>query len=179
MKQMTLIFLASIAAFSMMSNPAYAHCPLCAGAVGMVAASAKYYGMDASIVGLFGGAFAVSTGILFAQKVKKRYVDFQFPAIVLLSFILTIIPLAFIRTEDIFIPLLLFGETGAVFNRIYWIDKLVFGALISLPVTLLAFWLHNYAKKVNGRVLFPYQGIAFTLALLSIAGLSLYLAIGG
>lgn len=179
MKKMAIIFLASVAMLSIGSAPVHAHCPLCAGAVGMVAASAKYYGLDASIVGLFGGAFAVSTGVFFAQKVKKQYIRLQFPAIVLASFILTVIPLLLIKSEDMVLPLRLFGETGSVLNRVYWMDKLVFGALIALPVTLLAFWLHDYTKKVRGRVLFPYQGIVFTLAVLSIAGLGLYLATGG
>ncbi len=179
MKQMLIIFLATIAMLSMDSAPVYAHCPLCAGAVGMVAASAKYYGLDASIVGLFGGAFGIATGLMFAQKMKREYLRFQFPAIVLASFILTVIPLLLIKSEDVVLPLRLFGETGSMFNKIYWMDKLVFGALISLPVSILAFWLHNYVKKANGRVLFPYQGIVFTLVLLSITGLGLYLVTGG
>ena len=51
----------------------YAHCPLCTGAVGAAAVTANYYGLDNSIIGIFIGAFAISTGLWFGLKVKKKY----------------------------------------------------------------------------------------------------------
>ena len=63
-----------------------AHCPLCTAAVGAAAVSAKYYGLDSSIIGLLIGAFGVSTGLWAGLKVKKQYFKAQLPVIVVASF---------------------------------------------------------------------------------------------
>src|SRR3989344_6151701 len=88
--------LVALIAFFMLSAAApiaYAHCPLCTAAVGAAAVSAKYYGMDISIIGLMIGAFGISTGLWFGLKLKKQFFKFQLPVIVLLSFLLTVLPL--------------------------------------------------------------------------------------
>ncbi len=157
----------------------YAHCPLCTAAVGAAAVSAKYLGLDTSIIGLFIGAFAIVTGIFIGLKIKK-YFKFQLPLIVLASFLLTVIPiLTTIKGDIIFLPMLLFGSSGSIFNKIYFIDKMLIGSVIGAIVSLLGYWLHNYIKKAKGKVLFPYQGIAFTLGLLIIAGGILFFSFGG
>src|SRR3989338_5903211 len=54
------------------SLTAFAHCPVCtAAAVGAVAAS-RYYGVNDSIVGVFIGALALSTGLWANNAMKKR-----------------------------------------------------------------------------------------------------------
>ena len=153
---------------------ALAHCPLCTGAVVVAAASAKYYGLDVSIVGLFVGAFAISMGLWIGRKMKKQYVRFQTGLITLLSFVLTVAPLFALKNEQVYIPVLLFGASGSLFNKIYWIDKLFSGSVLGAVITLGAFWLHMKIKTVRGKVLFPFQGIAMTLVLLIIAGVVLY-----
>ena len=63
--------------------------------------------------------------------------------------------------------MLLFGEPGSLFNKIYWIDRLIFGSIIGAAITSTAYALHGYIKKSNdNKVLFPFQGIALTLILL-------------
>jgi hypothetical protein len=160
------------------ATPVYAHCPLCTGAVGIVAVSMQYYGIDTSVIGMFIGAFAISTGLWFGRKIKKEYIRYQLPLIVLTSFILTVIPMMVIDGGYITFPLLLFGEPGSLLNKIYWMDKILFGSAVGAVTTLFAFGTHNRIKKSRGRVLFPYQGLVLTLMLLGIAGTGLYL-IGG
>lgn len=155
--------------------PVYAHCPLCTGAIGMAAVSMKYYGVDTSIIGIFIGAFAISTGLWIGRKIKRQYIRFQLPIIVLASFLLTVLPLSSIDGGNVFFPVLLFGEPGSVFNKIYWVNKIIFASIIGSMTTLAAFWIHNKVKKVNGGVLFPYQGLVFTLVLLGITGAAMYL----
>lgn len=157
--------------------PVHAHCPICTAAVGAAAISAKYYGMDVSIIGLLIGAFGISTGLWIGLKIKK-YFRFQFPIIILASFLLTVIPLLVISNEAVYFPLLLFGESGSILNRVYWINKLLFGSVIGGLVTSFAYLIHVYIKKQNGKVLFPFQGVAITLAFLALSGLSLYFALG-
>ena len=152
----------------------HAHCPLCTAAVGTAAISAKYYGMDTSIIGLFIGAFGISTGLWIGRKIKKQYIKFQLPIVVLLSFVLTVIPLMSVDNSTIYAPVLLLGPAGSVLNKVYWINKILFGSIIGGAASLLGFWLHTYIKKVRGSVLFPYQGIAITLTLLGAGTLALY-----
>ena len=172
-KTIILIPLALILLFAA-AIPVHAHCPLCTAAVGVAAVSAKYMGLDVSIVGLFVGAFGISTGIWLGKKIRKEYIKFQLPVIAILSYLLTVIPLRFISSDNIYIPLLLFGEPGSILNKIYWIDKLIFGTIIGGILTFIGYWIHNYIKKVKGKVLFPYQGIIITLSLLLLSGLILF-----
>ena len=152
----------------------HAHCPLCTAAVGAAAVSAKYYGLDASIIGLLIGAFGISTGLWIGLKVKKQYFKFQLPLIVLASFLLTIIPIFYIQNDSIYLPLLLFGQAGSALNKVYWVDKMLFGSILGGIITLIAYWTHITIKKAKGKVLFPFQGIAITLLFLLVSGIGIY-----
>lgn len=174
-KKFILFFLMPLFLLAFMPQ-AHAHCPLCTAAVGAAAASAKYYGLDTSIIGLLIGAFGASTGLWIGLKVKKEYFKLQLPAIVLASFLLTVIPLLYISNDLIYFPLLFFGPSGFVFNKVYWVDKMLFGSLIGGFASLFAYLTHVYIKKRSGKVLFPFQGVAFTLAFLAASGLGMYLA---
>ncbi|MBI2100988.1 hypothetical protein HYT53_00060 [Candidatus Woesearchaeota archaeon] len=157
---------------------AHAHCPLCTAAVGAAAISAKYYGLDTSIIGLLVGAFGISTGLWIGLKIKKEYFKFQFSAIVLASFLLTIVPLLSISSDSIYLPLLIFGSSGSLLNKVYWVDKMLLGSIIGGVTALLAFFIHSYIKKAKGKVLFPFQGVAITLLFLSASSLILYVIFG-
>lgn len=150
-----------------------AHCPLCTAAVGAAAISANYYGMDVSIIGLLIGAFGVSTGLWFGLKIKT-YFKFQLSLIVLVSFLLTIIPLLAISNDTIYVPMLYFGTAGSLLNKVYWFNKMLFGGIVGGIMTLISYNLHNHIKKVNGRVLVPYQGIIFTVTILAITSTILF-----
>ena len=155
-----------------------AHCPLCTAAVGAAAISAKYYGLNVSIIGLLIGAFGISTGLWIGLKINKEFFKFQFPIIVLASFFLTVIPLLYISNDSIYFPLLLVGEAGSILNKVYWVNNVLLGSVIGGLVTLFAYYSHIYIKKINGKVLFPFQGIALTLAFLFVSGLSMYFIFG-
>ena len=175
-KQIVSIF--SLAAMLISSLPARAHCPLCTGAVAAVAVGAKYYGFDLAIIGLFVGAFGISTGLWIGRKIKREYFKFQLWTIVLLSFLLTVIPIKALGGEDIYIPVRLLGEIGSMFNKIYWMDRLFFGSILGGILSVSAFGVHNTVKKYNkGNVLFPFQGIAFTVGALVIAGVIIELVV--
>jgi len=170
-----------ISLFSLLNvNIAAAHCPLCTGAVGAAAVGAKYFGVDSSIIGVFIGAFAISTGLWFARWLKSRFqktIPFQTPIVVILSFILTVVPLMKVEPEPIYFPVLLFGASGSLLNKAYWINKIFFGAFFGSVASLAAYWLHLKVKMVKGKVLFPFQGIAFTLLSLAIISLIIFYAL--
>src|SRR3989344_2126707 len=142
-----------------------AHCPLCAGAVGAAAVGASYLGIDNSIVGLFVGAFSISTGLWFARKIKKRYFKFQSFSIMLSSFLFTVIPSAKIVNDLDYISL---------FDKIYFLDKILIGSIVGGLITLLALYLHEKIKQINGKVIVPYQGVFLTLILLILSSIPMY-----
>ncbi len=157
---------------------AYAHCPLCTAAVGAAAVTAKYYGVDTSIIGLLIGAFAVSTGLWIGLKLKN-YFKYQLHAVTLFSFLATAIPVVYgVSSDTIYLPVLWYGEPGSALNQVYWLNKLLLGSIIGAVVTLLGYKLHKKIKITRGKVLFPYQGIAITLGFLLISGLGLYFLLG-
>ena len=55
---------------------------------------------------------------------------------------------------------------------------MLLGSIIGGLVTLFAYYSHIHIKKITGKVLFPFQGIALTLAFLFVSGLSMYLIFG-
>lgn len=145
----------------------YAHCPLCAGAVVAGAAGAKYLGLDLTIVGLFAGAAGISIGLWMNRLVKKKYFKGQQAAMVLGSFVLTIVPTMPFVPDEIYMPLL---------GNVYFVNRLLLGSIIGGAVTLLAFSLSNKIKAARGKVLFPFQAIVITLLGLAIAAIPLYFA---
>ncbi|MBI5391895.1 hypothetical protein HZB00_02740 [Candidatus Woesearchaeota archaeon] len=171
-----LFFLSLLLIFGISLPDAHAHCPLCTAAVGAAAIGAQYYGVDTSIIGIFIGGFAISTGLWVALKlVKKQYVRFQTAWIALLSFVLTVIPLVYSVASDAFyVPVFLFGEPGSLFNKVYWLNKLLLGSVVGSIATLLSFWIHTTLKSIRGKVLFPYQGVVLTLTVLALAAGGMY-----
>ncbi len=158
----------------------YAHCPLCTAAVGVAAVSAKYYGVNDSIIGLFSGAFAISVGLWIGLKIiKKTYIRFQLPIIIILSYALTILPVIYsLANTSVYVPVLWFGSAGSLFNKVYFVDKMLLGSIIGSIVTLIGYWLHIGIKRVRGSVLFPFQGIAITVGLLLTTALIQYFIFG-
>ncbi|MBI4144384.1 hypothetical protein HY486_04000 [Candidatus Woesearchaeota archaeon] len=147
-----------------------AHCPLCTAAAGAAVLGAKYYGADMSVIGIFLGAFAISIGLWINRK-AKQYIPFQKTIVLLASFLLTVIPIVYaIPSDHIYAPILWLGSAGGILNKVYWVNKLLFGSIIGTFLTLGAWWIHLKIKETHGRVFFPFQGIVITLAILFLCG---------
>ncbi len=159
--------------FALASIPVAAHCPLCTGAVIAGAVGAKYLGLDVTIIGIFAGAFAVSLGLWLGKKIR-RFMPLQVTIFVIASFLLTILPTMPFIKDTIYIPVLISGEPGSLLNQIYFVNKILLGSIMGGIVSLLAYWLHVIVKRQRGKVLFPFQGIAFTVGALIIAGAITY-----
>ncbi len=173
-KKIATLALLSLFLFSFAAKAVHAHCPLCSAAVGAAAVGASYLGVDPSIIGVFVGAFGLSTGIWVGRKIKKQYFKYQLQLITIVSFLLTVIPTLSYVKDPAYIPILLFGQSGTILNKVYWLNKLLLGSIIGAIATIFAFWLHNYTKKQRGKVLFPYQGVAFSLLSLFCVSAVLY-----
>ncbi|MDP3026242.1 MAG: hypothetical protein Q8N63_00930 [Nanoarchaeota archaeon] len=142
-----------------------AHCPLCAAAAGAGIGIARWAGVDDSIVGLFLGAFIVSLGLWFNNMLKKRKVNIPIQKILLIfaSFLLTIIPLYLAGIIKNFAIVKSLPELSMLGFEVFGIDKLLFGTIIGVIFVGFSFSLSDYIKKLNGKVLFHYQGILFMI----------------
>ena len=99
--------------FLLLMQSAYAHCPLCTAGAAFAAGGAAWIGISKAAIGIFIGAFAVSTGWWASNLLKKKYIPFQKPLLILFSFAATIIPL---------IPLcfLAFFKFPPQIDKIFW-----------------------------------------------------------
>lgn len=172
-------FLASLGVMSsVLAPPVHAHCPLCVGALGAAAASATYFGLDGSVVGAFAGAMGASTGVWIARKIKRKYIPGQNALIILGSYISMVLALFAIDTGIVYIPIFLAGTPGALLNKAYFVSKGLLGSFIGAPIAYFSWILHEKIKTVRGRVLFPFQGTAFTIIATIVAALPLQLYFG-
>ncbi len=128
----------------------HAHCPLCTAAVGTGLIFTRYYGVDDSVVGIWIGAFAISTGLWIGKVLEKRYgnkIPMQKHVIAGLSLVLTIVSFYF------------GGLLGAQ-NSILGIDRLLFGTVAGSITSYAGLGLSTKIKQMNkGKVAFPYQTI--------------------
>ncbi len=165
-----------MAAFLMVASAlsAHAHCPLCTAAVGASAVTAKYFGIEAAIIGVMIGAFGISSGLWIALNLK-RYFRFQTLLIVLASFLLTVLPLTGAFPESSYFPVLIAGSPGTLLNRVYWTNEMLIGSILGGLAALAAFALHSRIKESRGKVLFPFQGVVLTIAAVSVTAALLYI----
>ncbi len=161
MKKRIVLFLL----LALLPQAAYAHCPLCTAATGGAVAAARFYGLDDTIVGIWIGAFAISTALWFDRMIKKEYVQFQRLIIILLSFTLTVV------------PFYLSGLMGAQASTIFGIDKMFFGALAGSMVSYFAFSMSKRIKSERKKRLFPFQSMAIAFLLLTLTSVIFWIAV--
>ncbi len=156
--------------FFLTTKSAAAHCPLCTVGAAAAAGGAAYLGVDPAVIGLFVGAFAVSTGWWVSRLVKKQYLPQQKWLIILISFLLTMIPLMPIISTayPLYIPW--FGSYGSMLNRTYvinpaWITGIMGGLVVSTTP-----WLSKKISGLREGKVFPFQGVVLTALLLVLAG---------
>lgn len=154
---------------------AMAHCPLCTAAAGTGVAVARYFGVDDSIVGLFLGAFIVSSALWLNVWLRKRNFHIQNALLVLVSFLLFVIPF---YLSGIITPISMV-KSMPEHHSFSWlgflgIDKIMFGIILGTIMIWGSFGLSDHIKNKRGRVLFPYQGISFMVLTLVILSLVLW-----
>lgn len=161
--------LAPLALLAAAPKLAGAHCPLCIGAVGGAVAAATVFGFNPAVVGVFVGALGVVSGQWTANLLKKQYLPLQTALLIVGSFILMLLPAVAASPVEMYAPLFLFGEAGSLFNKVYWINSIIPGAIAGGLAALVGHYLHIYIKEKRGAVLFPFQGIATTIGMTLIA----------
>jgi uncharacterized membrane protein (DUF4010 family) len=163
------IFLLSSLFFtSVFSNSAMAHCPLCAAATGAAVVAARYYGVDDLIVSVLAGGFLMSTAYWFNNWLLKRnkgknYLPWQLEILILATFLSTLYTFQ------------LTGLLGNSMYQIYGLDKLVVGLAIGSFITVAAFSLHDFLRKMHqNKNYLPFQAIVLAFAFMGIAIAAFY-----
>ena len=143
-----------------------AHCPLCTIGAGAAAAGAIWLGVSKVVVAMFIGAFAMSMGMWFSKKPKKRYIPFQKTLIISIIFLTTVIPLMpmFEAIGPLYLSFI--GNYGTTFAFDYSIISSLLGGVIvfvSPPLN------EKIKQKRNGKGI-PFQGMLITFTTLFIFG---------
>jgi len=147
-----------------------AHCPLCTVGAAAAAGGAAYLGVNQGAIGVFIGAFAVSMGWWMAGFLPWKHKMVR-PGMIVLSFILTIVPMLAIMKSVYPVYISIIGEYGGFLNRTYVLNEFFWGALLGGGIVTMAPALSRTVTKWRGAQL-PYQGITLTFVLLlAMAGL--------
>lgn len=154
--------------FLLLMQSAYAHCPLCTAGAAFAAGGAAWLGISKAVIGVFIGAFAVSTGWWVSNLLKKKYVPFQKPLIILISFITTIWPLMPLMESTYPIYISWIGDYGSLLNRTYLFSMFLVGSILGGFIVCITPWLSKKITEFRNGKMIPYQGITLTFALLAI-----------
>ena len=155
----------------------HAHCPLCTMGAAVAAGGAAYLGVNNLVIGLFIGAFAVSMGWWFSNLIKKKFIPFQRTAIILLSFLTTILPMLSLMEGIKPFYINITGDYGSLLNRTYIFNLFLVGSILGGIIVTLTPWLSSKLTSLRNGKMLPYQGTVLTLTLLIILGTIIQLSI--
>ena len=156
-----------IAASFLFSNFAYAQvCPLCVVAAGAGLGLSRWLGVDDILSSIWIGALLMALVLWTIHWLRKKNWNFKFNE-----------PVVFIVFyASVFIPLYYIGIAGHHLNKIFGIDKIIFGSAAGIIIFSASLRLHGYLKaKNNGKVFFPYQRVVVPVAILILFSLIFYL----
>jgi len=159
MKRIIPLSLLTLAGTFWTTLSAHAICPVCTIAVGAGVGFSRYFGIDDTITGLWIGGLTVSVTIWTINWFDKKKIHFKWRSVIttLAYYALIVLPLAFT------------GVLGHPFNKIWGIDKLLFGIMVGSAAFLAAAETYEWMKKRNnGRAYFPFQKVAMPVGTLAI-----------
>lgn len=142
-------------------------CPVCTvGAVAGVGLC-RWLGIDDLITGAWLGGLLFSSLLWFWYWLIKKKPIIKNTKIGLL--------IALVWYGIVILPMYFMGIIGNSYNRLWGIDKLLFGLVSGTLVFALATWFNGYLKKNNqGKVYFPYQKVVVPIGFLAVASVALY-----
>src|SRR3990167_8283639 len=145
--------------FLALAQSAYAHCPLCTVGAAAAAGGAAWLGVSKIVICIFIGAFAVSIGWWVSNLIKKQYVPFQKPLIILFSFATTVFPLLGLEVMRSNYPALIsfFGDYGSLLNRTYILNLFLIGSILGGLIVSITPWLSRKITIMRNGKMLPYQ----------------------
>lgn len=155
-----LLFLLLSTSYLLPTTPAYAVCPVCTVAVAGGLGLSRYFGIDDTISGLWVGGLILSSSFWLSDWLKKKKENWNKQTILIVSVV-------FLYAFTL-IPLQMTDVIGHPFNKIFGVDKLLFGIAIGSLIFILAVHFDKLARKMAGKQFFPYQKVVFPVASLAI-----------
>jgi len=144
----------------------FAVCPICTVAIGTGVGFTRYIGIDDTITGLWIGGFIVSSGLWLASFLKNKKI--KIPYIEILSVIL--------MTAFTIIALYLSKFIGVAHNKIFGVEKIVFGIAIGMIIFFFSTKTDAYLRqKNNGKVIIYYQKVIIPVLFLTLTSFLFYL----
>ena len=141
-------------------------CPVCVIAIGAGLGFSRWFGIDDVVSSVWVGAFMVSVIIGTLVLMKKKGWNFTDDGVV--------ITLAYIVLT--YIPLYYAGIVGHPLNKIWGLDKILFGSIVGAAAFFVGHWINLYLKKINnGKAFFAYQKVIVPVAAIIITSLIFYL----
>ena len=146
-------------------------CPVCTVAVAGGLGLSRFLGIDDSVTGVWVGGLILSLSFWFlnwTQRkgwLKKINARITFSLMALSLYLMT------------FVPLQLTNFIGHPANKVWGIDKLIFGTIIGSVGFLFGIYLDKKQREIYGKQFFQFQKVAFPVSALLIACCILYLAI--
>lgn len=156
------------------SGLASAHCPLCTAGAGAAAAGAAYLGVAKPVLGLFIGALGLSMGSWFSKKISKEYFPYQREAVILASFLLTVIPILPIISSQKAFFIGAYGSYGSLLHNTYMYDMSLLTSVIGAMVVAFSPKISDKITELRDKHI-DYQGIIVTFVSLIILGLIIQL----
>jgi hypothetical protein len=164
-----LLFLGLLVGF-LGASSAKAVCPICIVAIGAGLGLSRWLGVDDTISSLWIGALLVAMVLWTLTEMKKRNWRFSFDTVT--------ISLAYYIL--IFVPLYYTGILGHPLNKIFGIDKIIFGTILGTAIVLLTHLLNKRLKRKGidgqpGKPYFPYQKVVIPVVVLILTSGIFYL----
>lgn len=143
-------------------------CPVCVVAVGGGLGISRWLGVDDAISSLWIGALLAALSFWTIDWLEKKNWKFAFYKATtwILYYGLTVLPLYY------------YEIIGHPLNKIFGIDKILFGVILGTVIFLGGVWLNNFLKaKNNGKQYFNYQKVVVPFLSLIVASLIFYFII--
>ncbi|MBD3238832.1 MAG: hypothetical protein GF332_04320 [Candidatus Moranbacteria bacterium] len=143
-----------------------AGCPVCTVAVGAGIGLSRYLNIDDTISGIWIGGLMICLVYWTCLFLEKKHWTFPFykTTVFILTYILILLPLYYANM------------IGVAQNKIFGLDKILFGVFCGTIVFIISSKLHFFLKKYNqNRVYFPFQKVIIPVAGLLLASVILYL----
>lgn len=144
---------------------ALAFCPMCVVATGTFLGIFRWLGVDDTIIGLWLGGFILSISMVFNNFLIRKGKRIRFQLFLTLFIFYGLVALSLYK----------FGGLSP-YNKIFGIDKIVFGIILGSLLLLLAPYLDKFLRKQNqGKIFISHQKVLIAVVLLIIFSFILYL----
>lgn len=162
------LFWLTLPTLTLAALPAKAVCPVCIIAVGAGLGLSEYLGIDDTIAGAWIGGLLVAMIIWTINWLNKK--NWKFGNKDLRDILITIVYYAMVIW-----PLWTKNLIGHPGNKLFGLDKLIFGIGVgSLGFLGATLWYNNIKKNNGGHAQFPFQKVAWPVGALVLLSLAFY-----